>query len=362
MAMLAQEGRNAMPVPLSRILANRPRGGDRAKEWIGTLSLPEATLSMGEVAGSWDPRLVPLPLPPDQGLALGLQECLVSRFDKIWSSGPAAVWQILSCQEDSDFVPGVRVFQDPSPPCMLCQACADGNHVDCVESGARRWSPGWISRETVVGPWGVGRGLIELPARASVRGGLFLDPLSRVFHGLKRLGKIRPHRIAVVGDDLVGLLAGLVLEREYPDSVRCLVHDSVARGDLARDLGFQREVGFAIASERFEPQLAVVADSRSESVDQALAMCARGGTVLLLVPPDAQPRSLQLAELWRRGIHVVSGMGVGPDDRDAANRCIEDLSKRLEALPVAELPFERAAQAHELLDADPGLVGVALKA
>lgn len=350
-----------MPIPLSRILANRPRGGAQGKEWIGVLGLPETTVSMGEVAGEWNPRLVPLVLPPDEGLALGLQECLVTRHDGIWQTGVAAVWQILACQEDSEFVPGVRVFQDPSPPCMLCQPCAEGNHANCMEAGRFRWEPGWMSRESLVGPWAVGRGLTELPARLSVRAGLYLEPLARIRHGLKAIGKFRPNRIAVLGDDLAGLLTGLALERAFPDSSRSLVCEAVDRSVAHREFGFHRVLGLTDSLEAFSPQLVVVASCRSEFVDQAFAACAQGGTVLLLMPPRTEPDSLRMADLWRRGLRVVSGFGVSPDDRHVVNDWLEDLAKRLESLPVAELPFERALEAPGILEAQPELVGVVLK-
>jgi len=316
---------------------------------------------MGEVAGEWNPRLVPLVLPPDEGLALGLQECLVTRFDGIWQGGIASVWQILACQEDSEFVPGVRVFLDPSPPCMLCQACSEGNHGNCVEVGRSRWAPGWMSRETVVGPWAVGRGLLELPPRASVRASLYLEPLARIRHGLKALGKFRPKRIAVLGDDLAGLLTGLALEREFPDSSRSLVCETNVRVDSHREFGFHRALGPTDSLEAFSPQLVVVTGGKTEFVNQAFAACAQGGTVLLLVPPEREPRSLRIADLWQRGLRVASGGGVSPNDRGAVNDWLEDLAKRLETLPVAEIPFERAQEAAGILEAQPELVGVVLK-
>jgi threonine dehydrogenase-like Zn-dependent dehydrogenase len=350
-----------MPIPLSRILAKRPRGGAHGKDWIGVLGLPEATLSMGGTIGAWNPRLEPLPLPPDEGLGLGLQECLVTRYDGIWSRGVGAVWQVLACQEDSDFVPGVNVFQDPSPPCMLCQACASGDHAGCVEMDRRRWSPGWLSRETVVGPWAVGRGLLELPARASVRACLYLDALARIRHGLKCIGRLRPNRVAVFGSDLAGLLTGLALEREYPDSTRSLVCERGTGRETFRELGYHRQATDAERLVGAAPQLVVVTTSRTESVQQALAVCARGGTVLLMVPPQSEPDPFRFADLWARGMRIVSGGGVSPDDRVAVNEWLEDMGKRLESLPVAEIPFDRAAQAAALLETNPELVGVVLK-
>ncbi len=350
-----------MPLSLTRILAQRPRDGSRGLEWNGRGGLPSQTLSMGSTVGEWLPTLVDLPQPMDEGLVIGLESALISRSDKL-EPGVAAVWNVLACQEDSEYVPNVRIFLDPHPPCRLCEACASGNHWKCIEVQSRRWHPGWIAREMVVPPWTVRRGVCDLPARATVRSCLYLDPISRIRNGLTNVLKSKPKRVAVCGADLLGILTGFVLERMLPDSIRCLIDPIEARLGLAREAGFHQVASHAegarLAMED-APNLVVVTDGEA-SFSKALDLCAVGGTILLLVRPEGDLQPVGLDKIWQKSLRVMAAVGCSPSDREVAAHWIEDLDVRLGMIPVMELPFEQAALAQGRLDADPTRLAVVL--
>ena len=82
------------------------------------------------------------------------------------------------------------------------------------------------------------KGVLELPA-VPIRSRVFLHPLAKVRHALARTPARSPRRIAVLGADLAGVLAGLALERMHPDSVRCLVDPVSTRLDDADRWGYR---------------------------------------------------------------------------------------------------------------------------
>lgn len=352
-----------MPATLARILMRRPRNDVLGKDWIGRSSLPPTTLSMGDEVGIWSPREAVFPPPPDEGIAVVLKEALVTRLDARWEPGLAVAWEVAACQEDSPLVPGIGIHVDPHPPCMLCTPCNDGRHVDCRSSDRRRWSPGWIARHMSLPAWVVGRGVLELPA-VPIRSRVFLHPLAKVRHALARTPARSPRRIAVLGADLAGVLAGLALERMHPDSVRCLVDPVSTRLDDADRWGYR----CAAASEEEvpsrlggAPDLVVLAECRPDGLRRAMSLCGNGGVVLLLdSPSDGDAECLD--GIWRRGLSLVSGSGLSPDDLATAASWLPDLSGRLVDIPVGTRPFEEAASAQADLSVDPTLRAIVLTA
>lgn len=353
-----------MPVTLGRILSRRPRDREQGDEWIGKSSLPATTLSMGTREGEWSPETVPSPQPAHQGLAVVLKGCLVTRWDDQWGAGASAAWEVSACQEDSEWVPGIGVHVDPHPPCLLCGPCVSGNHLHCIQSALRHREPGWIARDMVLPPWAVNRGVLEVPGRASESSRLFAHPLARVRHALagprNAWGKV-----VVLGADLPGLLAGLVLERTVPGSKRCLVDSCHARLEAAERWGYQLALGSVsdIGSRDGEaPDLVVVADDRPGSLAQAIGICATGGTILLATEGPEHGPEVDWKAIWKRKLSIRSGCGLSPDDLRTALSWLPDLGSRLESVPVARIPFQEASRARGLLDSDPALAGVVLVA
>lgn len=355
-----------MLVTLGRILSRRPRDCDRGEEWIGKSSLPATTLSMGTREGEWSPEIVPLPPVSDQGVAVVLRECLVTRHDGQWGAGAAAAWEVSACQEDSELVLGIGVHVDPHPPCLLCGPCVSGNHLDCIQSGRRHREPGWIARDMVLPPWSVNRGLLEMPGAASGTSRLLAHPLAWTRHALAGAQKAGFGSVVVLGADLPGLLAGLVLERTLPGSTRCLVDSCRGRLEAADRWGYHAAVGSVaeLASCGVEaPDLVVVADDRSDSLRQALELCATGGTIVLATAgPEDGHGEVDWKELWRRGLSIRSGRGLSPEDLRVAMSWLPDLRSRLESVPVLRIPFEEASRARDALASDPVLAGVVLVA
>lgn len=354
-----------MTVTLARILSRRPMDGERGSEWIGKSSLPETTLSMGTLEGAWALEIVGLPQVPDQGLAVVLRECLVTRCDDDWGAGACAAWEISACQEDSDFVLGIGAHVHPHPPCLLCEPCISGNHLHCIQSGRAHRDPGWIARDMVLPAWTVRRGLFETPAKASIRARSFVHPLAMARHALAASRKGGIGKIAVLGADLPGLLAGLVLERILQGSSRCLVDSCRGRLDAADRWGYHATAESVADVARClggAPDLVVVATARPGSVRQALEICATGGTVLLMSPGTDEGGDVDWKSVWKRGLSIRSGHGLSPDDLLAVMDWLPDLGARLESIPVVSLPFQEASRARGLLASDPALAGVVLVA
>lgn len=345
-----------MSIPLARILAKRPKGDPSGKEWIGLSSLPGTAPVLACAEGAWSVSEEPLPEPVDGGICLRLDRTLVARSDGFWEPGMATVWRVAACQEESEYVPGIAVHLDPHPPCQLCAACAAGDHERCVEAGVRRWAPGWLPRDAVVPPWTLRRGILDLPPSASAQACLFLDPLARLRRSLAPVLKPKPHRIAVWGTDLAGVLAGLALERMLPDAERTWI--GPRGGETGEAWGYQRTLSEVPEGEAFD--LAVATEPDPASVEGALRHFAPRGSVLLLASPDPSGRSFDLGDLYRRGGSIHAGSAGAPDDRAAAARWLPDLAGRLERIPVAELPFARAAEAVSVLRDRPEILGVAL--
>lgn len=346
-----------MSIALAKILAKRPVGDPHGKEWVGLSAVPTESFAFGSDGYRDGARLVVPPV-SDGGLALRLGQTLVARSDRFWEAGMASVWQVMACQEDSEYVPGVGVFLDPHPPCQLCEPCAAGHHELCVESGRRRWEPGWLGCDMVVPPWTVHRGILDLPPTASLRACLFLDALARIRHRLAPVLKTKPRRVLVLGTDLIGVLAGLVLERLLPDSQREWFDVREGSTLAGERWGYHRtrQDGF----ESTQADLVIVTDGTGSQVEMAMRNVAIGGAIVFLAPPEPGVESFDLTMFWKRGLSIQGTVGCSGQDRRVVAHWLPDLSDRLLEIEVANLPFEQASSAREILDSRPEILGVVL--
>jgi threonine dehydrogenase-like Zn-dependent dehydrogenase len=201
---------------------------------------------------------------------------------------------------------------------------------------------------------------VDLPPTAGPRACLFLDPMARIRHALAPLLKRKPRRVAVWGSDLAGVLTGLALERMLPDAVRTWFDPTGTGLESSEVWGYQRAAENVSESDEFD--LVIATEGAAACVEGALRSLAPRGSVVFLAPPDSSSNQLDLTTLWKKAGSIHAGSGGSPDDRAAVADWLPDLSRRLEGIPLVELPFAEAAQAEVVLRERPEILGVALVA
>jgi threonine dehydrogenase-like Zn-dependent dehydrogenase len=111
---------------------------------------------------------------------------------------------------------------------------------------------------------------------------VLIEPMAVVWRALTRLPLRKAQRVAVIGDGTIALLAVHLL-RLFEPSHLALIGQRVEQGELARRAGADEFLLEAPAT-RFD--VVVEAAGSGDAVSSALALCARGGMVILLgLPP-----------------------------------------------------------------------------
>jgi 2-desacetyl-2-hydroxyethyl bacteriochlorophyllide A dehydrogenase len=140
-------------------------------------------------------------------------------------------------------------------------------------------------------------------------------PLAAAMHAVGR-GPAEPGRVLILGYGPAGALIHLELTRRWPETVVSVAEPDAARRQLAGAFGAEPlETTSGIAQpdrpgipQPDQPRLVVDAAGYPGSLGDALAGCARGGTVLV-VNPAQQPVPVLPAGLAERELSLVGSAG-----------------------------------------------------
>ena len=124
--------------------------------------------------------------------------------------------EVVACGEDaaSKHPVGSRVCVFPLLPCFNCTSCAQKLYAQCERYdyyGSRR--NGGFAEYMNVKAWN----LLSLPGDVSFDDGAMLEPVSVVFHALRRLlPRSATGNIAILGGGFLGLITMKILARTHP--------------------------------------------------------------------------------------------------------------------------------------------------
>jgi L-iditol 2-dehydrogenase len=174
---------------------------------------------------------------------------------------------------------GTRVVVEGVIPCGVCDACVQGASNLCVtydEIGFTR--PGALAEHVSVPAALIHR----LEDHVDLDDAVLIEPMAVVWRALTRLPLRTGQRVAVVGDGTIALLAAHLVRLFEPSSIT-VIGRRREQGELAKRAGADEFV-LDLASSRFD--VVIEAAGTGAAVTSALALCARGGMVILLgLPP-----------------------------------------------------------------------------
>lgn len=252
---------------------------------------------------------------------------------------------------------GDRVTAIPGGPCYQCELCRIGRPSMCphrvsIRSGA--WAPTLVLPARIA--W-------RIPDDVSDRAGALTEPLACAVRAVDRSEMRNGDRVVVVGGGPIGLLIVAIAKASGAHTV-VLSEPRAFRRQLGLRLGADLAVDpaaddlaavVAEATRGFGADVVFEAVGHPRTVEQAIALAAPGGTVLIAGVADRddaasfKPQELFFKELTIRGTKGVT-WGV-----DRALRWLGRLD--LEPLVTHTLPLAQAREAVELaLHGDSGKV------
>jgi threonine dehydrogenase-like Zn-dependent dehydrogenase len=211
---------------------------------------------------------------------------------------------------------GTRVVVDSRVPCGACPGCATGPHLCENLAWFGEACPGGFASHVLVPAGRVAACPADLEAAIAV----LAEPLAVAMHAVSRAGfglgpavagsgadpaDRGPERVTIAGYGPIGALVHLELVRRWPETSVTVAEPVPARRQLAAALG--AKLADTIAGTG-RPQLVVDAAGYPGSLRDAIAGCARGGTVLV-VALGHQHEPLLPAELAERELTLAGSNG-----------------------------------------------------
>ena len=246
--------------------------------------------------------------------------------------------------------PGTRVALLAARVCGVCPHCRSGNLQRCPRLRIAGGNyPGGMG-EYFTAQAGF---LYPLPDAMPWEVAALSEPCGISLHGLKRAGLARGQRVLVIGAGTIGLLAVLVahdagaarigVTARYPqqaEAARSLGATDVFDPDNVRAGTPAAEIGWDIVVE--------TVGGATQTLQQALEVVARGGTVALLGVHTA-PQTIGTVGMLMRELTIVGSFGydhAGPrSDYEEALTLLAKYQDRVQPLVTHTYPLDRAAEA-----------------
>lgn len=277
----------------------------------------------------------------DRGIALGQFPASAGVI-----LGHEAVGVVEAAGDDvADLAAGDRVVVNPTFHCGRCQPCRRGLAAHCLAKAGREIGvdcDGTMAACAVVGQ----RFVRRLPAAIIDHRAVLIEPLACVLNNLAAAALRPDDRVLIAGAGPIGALCALVLHARGA-RVR-LVDRDPRRVELARaTLGPAVEVALGAMSGGGDARVDVVIDTTGVLLEDALAVVADGGRVVVMGEREGARATVALRAVVTRGISIVGAGPYAPDDFELAIELARDLP--LESLVTHAVALERHEEAFELL-------------
>jgi 2-desacetyl-2-hydroxyethyl bacteriochlorophyllide A dehydrogenase len=247
--------------------------------------------------------------------------------------------------------PGQRVLVEPTLPCWSCKQCRAGRENLCENLrffGCVHDQGGMADYFTVPA-----NRLHVVPDGLDDRQALLVEPLSTPVHAVRLAGPLAGRAVAVLGAGTIGLLV-----------LAAALHDGAAKvvvTDLRDD---KREraltLGASAAVDAGRPDVAeAVREALGESadvvfdcvavqrtVDQAIAMALKGGTVVVVGVPTG-PVSIPLPVVQDQQVRIQGSATYLPEDYRRSIEMLLAGAVRPQDIITGEYPLEQVAEAFD---------------
>jgi len=271
--------------------------------------------------------------------------------------GHEVVGTVEAVGDGVEMAPGTRVVVEPILACGSCKYCSDGRYNLCAT----------MTFFGCTAPTGGLADLFVLPADrvVPVPDGMtdlqaaLIEPLSTPVHAVRLAGPdLTGRTVAILGAGTIGLLT-LAAARRH-GAARIAVSDTLpGKRELALQLGADsvHDAGSAGMVQAIRDDLGTSADivfdcvSVQGTVDQALALAFKGGTVVIVGVPAA-PVTVPLPEIQDLQIRIQGSATYTRDDYAEAIVMITAGLVRSEDFITAQYPLSDVAAAFQ--DASSG--------
>jgi len=256
----------------------------------------------------------------------------------ITAVGPGVSWPL-----------GRRVTMEPFLPCWECKQCRAGRQNLCERLrffGCAHDQGGMADFFTVDQ-----RRLHPIPDELDWATAAFIEPLGTPVHAARLAGGLAGRTVAILGAGTIGLLTLQVARAQGASRVVLTARSAFSR-DRARKFG-PDEVVDATAPDAVARVRAALGESadvvfdcvaEQSTMDQALALADKGGTVIVVGVPPA-PVTIPLPTVQDSQLRIQGSATYLPDDFTDAIELLQNGTVTVADMVTATHPLSAAAEA-----------------
>ncbi len=263
--------------------------------------------------------------------------------------------EIVKTGTDLDsFKTGDRVFVHHHAPCMDCQFCKRGDHVQCRQWQRSRIIPGGISEYLLIPVGILNNDTLKLPDTMSYEDGTLIEPAACVVKSFKRSGIQEGDTVLVIGLGVMGMMH-ILLAPHYGA-------DKIIGADMnAFRLEKARASGASVIDNRYESlrdsimsltngrgaDIVIAGPNSVDAINSGLQCVTPGGTLVLFTPvKPGEMLALEPNYVYFKDIRLVPSYSCGPDDTKEALGLIEQGLVRAEDLVTHRFTIQETEKAY----------------
>jgi 2-desacetyl-2-hydroxyethyl bacteriochlorophyllide A dehydrogenase len=254
--------------------------------------------------------------------------------------------------EAGNWTPGQRVIVEPDLPCWTCKMCTSGRENLCENLqffGCGYPQGGMADYFTLAA-----NRLHAVPDALDDNTAALIEPLSTPVHAVRLAGDVAGKSVAVLGAGTIGLFTLAVLRAHGAGSI-VSTDPLAAKRDRATALGADATIDATAPDVVGQVRNAlggsadIVFDcvAIQSSMDQAIAMADKGGTVMVVGVP-ARDVTIPLPIIQDHQIRIQGSATYLPTDYEESARLLGSGAVRTADFVTATRPLDQVAEAFEL--------------
>lgn len=248
-----------------------------------------------------------------------------------------------------EFKKGDRVFTHHHVPCYDCHMCTHGNETMCSKYYETNLSPCGLSEEYVVPFWNVTHGgVLKISDSTSFEEAAMIEPLACCVRAWKKYSYQKDDSAAIFGVGPTGMMHVLLAHAKKFSKIFCFdVNES--RLDFAKKFNITESINSTNKDRKQKildqtdglgVDVAIVATSSMNALEDAIDMVRKGGSVMMFgVPSKDSNLDLDMNKIYSKEITLVTSYAASDHDTKEALDLIESCQINVKQLITHTYPI-----------------------
>ena len=257
----------------------------------------------------------------------------------------------------TEFKKGDRVFTHHHVPCYDCHLCNHGNETMCSKYSETNLLPCGLSEEYVVPAWNTSHGgVLKISDSLSFEEAAMIEPLACCVRAWTKFRYQDNDSIAIFGVGPTGMMHVMLAKIKKFSKIFCFdVNDF--RLDFAKKFSITESI-----NSRYENKIqkildqtdglgvdvAIVATSSLQALDDAIDMVRKGGTVMMFgVPSKGSKLDLDMGKIYSKEITLTTSYAASDQDTKESLNFIESSQINVKQLITHTYPITDSQKAFD---------------